>query len=143
MAVRPGDKIVRSGVNCARESLVRVARQLPKYITGPHVTEGARKRFYTQVELDIDEFLQQFEDRPTMQPPISGVHPATLRDTIAATLKDQAKLGEGLSLESPKCDCVQVDTSWLQVRVPRRDQALSHAFSGRDPGVNFRFLRAA
>lgn len=71
-----------------------------KYITDPDFTKSAPKQFYTQVELDIDEFLQDFEARPTMQPPITGVHPAKLRDAIVAMRNDDTKLGKGLSLES-------------------------------------------
>ena len=71
-----------------------------KYITDPNFTKGAPKLFYAQVELNIDEFLHDFEERPTMQPPIPGVHPAKLRDAIGALRKNATNLGKGLSLES-------------------------------------------
>lgn len=69
-------------------------------ITDPHFPKSAPKQFYTQIELDIDDFLKDFEERPTMQSPISGLHPAKLRDAILEMRTKPEKLGKGLSLAS-------------------------------------------
>ena len=56
---------------------------------GAHMTsddnpKGAPKLFYTQIELDIDAFLAEWEKNPFLPPPIPGVHPQKL----AAALKE-------------------------------------------------------
>jgi hypothetical protein len=72
-----------------------------KYITDPEYGKGAPKLFYTQIELDTDEFLADLEARPTMTPPIPGLHPSKLRDAINE-LKNtaEAKNTKGLSLDN-------------------------------------------
>lgn len=67
-------------------------------ITDPNYPKGAPKQFYTQIELDIEEFIKDFEERPTMQPPIPGLHPAKLRDAILELRANPEKLRKGLSL---------------------------------------------
>lgn len=69
-------------------------------ITSPNYAKGAPKLFYTQIELDIDEFLRDFEQRPTMHPPIPGLHPAILRDAILGMRFFPEKPRKGLSLAS-------------------------------------------
>ncbi len=71
-----------------------------KYITAPDFPKGAPKQFYTQIELDIEHFLQEFEDRPTMHPPIPGLHPSNLRAAIMELRADPAKGTKGLRLDS-------------------------------------------
>lgn len=69
-------------------------------ITSPNYAKGAPKLFYTQIELEIDEFLRDFEERPTLHPPIPGLHPAILRDAILGLRFNPEKPLKGLSLAS-------------------------------------------
>lgn len=69
-------------------------------ITDPNFSKSAPKQFYTQVELNIDDFLKDFEERPTMHSPIGGLHPGKLRDAILEMRTRPEKLGKGLSLAS-------------------------------------------
>jgi hypothetical protein len=71
-----------------------------RYITAPEFPKGAPKLFYTQVELDIAHFLEEFERHPTMHPPIPGLHPSKLRDAIVEMRSDLEKNSKGLRLDS-------------------------------------------
>lgn len=71
-----------------------------KHITAPNFPKGAPKLFYTQVELDIEHFLEEFEARPTMHPPIPGLHPSNLRSAIMEMRADPEKRTKGLKLDS-------------------------------------------
>ncbi len=71
------------------------------YITSPTNTKGAPKMFYTQLEFNIDEFLEEFSSNPMMQPPIPGLHPSSLRDAIYEVQRLPAKEHKGLSLDCP------------------------------------------
>ncbi|MFP4494396.1 MAG: hypothetical protein ACLFN3_00605 [Halochromatium sp.] len=71
-----------------------------KYITDPDFPKGAPKQFYTQVDLDIEHFLEEFEERPTMHPPIPGLHPSNLRAAIMELRAEPSKLTKGLRLDS-------------------------------------------
>jgi hypothetical protein len=71
-----------------------------KYITDPDFPKGAPKLFYTQVELDIEHFLEEFEERPTMHPPISGLHPSNLRAAITEMRAEPDKQTKALKLDS-------------------------------------------
>jgi hypothetical protein len=70
------------------------------YVTHPTYTKGAPKQFYTQIELDIEHFLEEFEARPTMHPPIPRLHPSTLRAAILELRDEPAKDTKGLRLDS-------------------------------------------
>ena len=70
------------------------------YITGPHNPKGAPKFFYTQIELDIEEFLKTFAENPVMVPPIPTIHPSRLRDAIQEMNTIAGKRTKGLSLNS-------------------------------------------
>ncbi len=71
-----------------------------KYITDPDFPKGAPKQFYTQVELDIEHFLSDFEKRPTMHPPIPGLHPSKLREAVMEMRADPQKASKGLRLDN-------------------------------------------
>ncbi len=68
------------------------------YITAPNYSKSAPKQFYAQLELDIDEFLNEFEERPTMQAPIPGLHPAKLREAIIDMRENVGKSARSMSL---------------------------------------------
>ncbi|MBK1632195.1 hypothetical protein CKO31_15905 [Thiohalocapsa halophila] len=71
-----------------------------KYVTDPAFPKGAPKQFYTQIELDIEHFLKEFEQRPTMHPPIPGLHPSNLRAAITELRDNPGKDTKGLRLDS-------------------------------------------
>ncbi len=69
-------------------------------ITNPDYAKGAPKQFYTQIELDIDDFLKEFEEHPTMHPPIPGLHPSKLREAVMELRNEPKKTIKGLRLDS-------------------------------------------
>jgi hypothetical protein len=50
--------------------------------------KGAPKLFYTELDLDVDGFLTEWEKNPFLPPPIPGVHPQKLSAALKY-LKDQ------------------------------------------------------
>jgi len=71
-----------------------------KFITNPDSPKGAPKQFYTQIDLDIAHFLEEFEERPTMHPPIPDLHPSKLREAIMELRENPDKHTKGLRLDS-------------------------------------------
>lgn len=70
------------------------------YITQPDSPIGAPKMFYTQIDVDIDDFLKDFEDRAVMPSPIPDVHPSVLRDSILELRAIKGKHTKGLSMSN-------------------------------------------
>ena len=56
--------------------------------------------FYTQLEFDADQFLQDFEADPVLPPPIPQLHPSKLRDAILELKSKPAKVSKGLALDA-------------------------------------------
>lgn len=75
-------------------------QEFGKYITDPDYRKGVPKLFYTQIELDTEEFLRELERRPTMNAPITGLHPSKLRDAINELKTHPDKNTKGLNLDS-------------------------------------------
>ncbi len=71
-----------------------------KYITNPANTKSAPKQFYTQIELDMVEFLDEFEKNPFHPTPIKGLHSSTLRDGFLEMRKYPDKHSKGLCMNS-------------------------------------------
>ncbi len=71
------------------------------FITNPENPISAPKMFYTQIDLEIGEFLKEFEENPLRQSPIPDVHPSVLRDGIFELQNNSNKHTKGLSLSSP------------------------------------------
>lgn len=44
--------------------------------------KGAPKLFYTEIDLDVDVFLSEWEKNPFLPPPIPGVHPQKLSSAL-------------------------------------------------------------
>ena len=44
--------------------------------------KGAPKLFYTELDLDVDAFLKEWESNPFLPPPIPGVHPQKLSEAL-------------------------------------------------------------
>ena len=70
------------------------------YITDPLQPKGAPKVVFTQIDLDIDEYLQQIEANPFHSSPLPNVHPQKLRDQILEIKADANKKTKGVSLTS-------------------------------------------
>ncbi|PIE04441.1 MAG: hypothetical protein CSA76_04085 [Spirochaetales bacterium] len=73
--------------------------QYGKWITDPSNPKGAPKMLYTQFELNIEDFLADFEANPFMPMTIPGVHPSRLRDAIFELRDKTSKHTKGLSLD--------------------------------------------
>jgi hypothetical protein len=71
------------------------------FITAPGNAKGSPKLFYTQIELNISEFLQTFEENPFAQAPFPFLHPSKLRDAILEMQAKSDKKTKGLSLFCP------------------------------------------
>ncbi len=71
-----------------------------RYITDPDNPKGAPKLFYTQIELDIEAFLEEFEQNPFKQTPIKSIHPSSLRDAFEEIRSTPEKHTKGLCLDS-------------------------------------------
>lgn len=76
-------------------------REFGKYITQAGNSKGCPKLFYTQIELNVDEFLKNFEANPFMPAPFSFLHPSKLRDAIQQMKIDTEKKTKGLALACP------------------------------------------
>jgi len=72
-----------------------------KFITEDGNPKGAPKLFYTQIELNVDEFVANFEKNPFMQAPFSFLHPSKLRDAILQMKIKPEKKTKGLALFCP------------------------------------------
>ena len=71
-----------------------------KHITHPGNSKGCPKLFYAQIELNVDEFLANFEKNPFMQAPFPFLHPSKLRDAMLQMRKEE-KSTKGLALSCP------------------------------------------
>ncbi|MDA1044194.1 MAG: hypothetical protein O3C57_03110 [Verrucomicrobia bacterium] len=73
-----------------------------EYITTPGNAKGAPSIFFTCLELDIDDFLHEFEENPFMSAPFSFIHPSKLRDAIVdMKANPDHKRTKGLALRAP------------------------------------------
>lgn len=72
-----------------------------KYITNPDMPKGAPVMFYTQLEFNADDFVNEFEANPFIRSFIPGIHPARLRDAIVEVKTNPGKNIKGLSLDCP------------------------------------------
>lgn len=69
-------------------------------ITDPGSSKSAPKQFFTQLNIDIEEFLQDFEQNPFKPSPISALHPSTIRDGYMELMTHPEKNNKGLALDS-------------------------------------------
>ncbi|MEO6095602.1 MAG: hypothetical protein ABIW76_07950 [Fibrobacteria bacterium] len=72
-----------------------------KFITQPGQTKGCPKLFYSQIDLNVDEFIANFEKNPFMQAPFPFLHPSKLRDAILQMKIIPEKQSKGLALFCP------------------------------------------
>ncbi len=86
-------------------------QEFGRFITDPVNSIGAPRFFYTQIDLNVAEFMVEYEQNPFMQPPIAGLHPSILRDAVTELRTVGYKSNKGLSLRS------NMDNfSWKQIR---------------------------
>ncbi len=71
-----------------------------QYITDPKNPKGAPALFYTQLELEEEDFLKEFDANPMLVSPIPGLHPSKLRDAIIELRNKRSKPLKGISLHS-------------------------------------------
>jgi len=72
-----------------------------RYITHPDTRVGAPVMMFTQVDVDVDEFLKEFESNPLLPSPIPDIHPSVLKKSILELRKMKDKHTKGLSPASP------------------------------------------
>ena len=75
--------------------------EFSRFITDPLSSVGASKIFYTQIDLDIQEFLADLTNNSLTPSPIPDVHPSVLRDSIMELQTVKTKHTKGLSLANP------------------------------------------
>jgi len=71
------------------------------FITEPGQSKGCPKLFFTQIDLNVEEFLANFEKNPFTQAPFPFLHPSKLRDAILSMRAAPQKKSKGLSLFCP------------------------------------------
>ena len=71
-----------------------------RYMTHPDQPKGAPKLLFTQVDLNIDRFLEEIESDPFLSSPLPNVHPHKLREQIVELRGNPHKRVKGISLDS-------------------------------------------
>jgi hypothetical protein len=69
-------------------------------ITDPGHSKSAPKQFYTQLNIDIPDFLEEFEHNPFQPSPVAALHPSTIRDAFLELKSNPKKTSKGLALDS-------------------------------------------
>ena len=75
-------------------------RVFGRYITSPGNPKSAPNQFYTQLDLDIPGFLEEFEINPFRPSPFPNVHPSILRDAFHELMRLPEKQHKGIALDS-------------------------------------------
>ena len=75
-------------------------QEFGRYITDPEQPKSAPKVAFTQIDLDIEQFLRQIDANPFLASPIPNVHPHKLRDQILELRANPNKRLKGISLDS-------------------------------------------
>lgn len=75
-------------------------RKFGSFITDPDQPKMAPKLMFTQIDLNIDEFLQNLEKNPFHGSPIPNIHPHKLREQIKELKGNPHKQIKGISLDS-------------------------------------------
>ena len=75
-------------------------REFGAYITDPANHKSAPKQFYTQLNIDLPEFIAEFEENPFKPSPVSALHPSTIRDGYLELTAKPDKKSKGMALDS-------------------------------------------
>jgi hypothetical protein len=70
------------------------------YITASGNRKSAPSQFFTQLNLDLVEFVKEFEKNPFKPSPIATLHPSTIRDGYLELMAKPKKKTKGLALDS-------------------------------------------
>ena len=70
------------------------------YISASSNHKSAPCQFFTQLNLDLVEFVQEFEKNPFKPSPIASLHPSTIRDGYLELMGKPKKKTKGLALDS-------------------------------------------
>lgn len=71
-----------------------------RYITDPDNPKGAPAIFFTQIDLDVKDFVESIEAHPFRESPIKSIHPSRLRDAYLELKNSPDKHTKGLCLDS-------------------------------------------
>ena len=99
-----GEEAIRVYAEIAPMRMLVMSKDNPNdfgaYITDPDNHKSAPKQFYTQLDIDLLEFLEEFEKNPFKPSPVSSLHPSTIRDAFHELMAQPKKNSKGLSLDS-------------------------------------------
>ncbi len=70
------------------------------YITDPEQPKSAPKVMFTQIDLNIEEFLALIESNPFHDSPLPNIHPQKLKEQILEIKGQPEKTVKGISLDS-------------------------------------------
>lgn len=70
------------------------------YITAPDNPKGAPSLFYTQIDMNLNDFIERIEKHPFRETPIRSIHPSRLRDAYSELKNNPDKHTKGLCLDS-------------------------------------------
>lgn len=102
--VRHGSGFVRTFQEICPFGSIVLSHMTPpdfgEYLTDPEQPKGAPKVAFTQISLDIDEFLSQIESNPFHSSPLPNVHPQKLREQILEMKAKPDKRTKGVSMDS-------------------------------------------
>jgi len=70
------------------------------YITHPDNPKGAPVIFFTQIDIDVKEFVEDFDRHPFKEAPIKTIHPSRLRDGYMELMNSTVKHTKGLCVDS-------------------------------------------
>lgn len=71
-----------------------------RYITDPQNPKSAPKQFCTEIDIEVSQFVSEFEANAFKPSPIPNVHPSTLRDAFIEISTYPEKHYKGISLDS-------------------------------------------
>ena len=75
-------------------------REFGAYITDPSNHKSAPKQFYTQLNIELPEFIADFEENPFQPSPVTALHSSTIRDAFLELQEKAHKNSKGIALDS-------------------------------------------
>ena len=98
------DGFIRVYAEIAPMHMLVMSRLTPlnfgRYITDPNNRKSAPSQFYTQLDINLVEFLEEFEKNPFKPSPIPSMHPSTIRDGFHELMSHPNKKTKGMALDS-------------------------------------------
>lgn len=76
------------------------SREFAAYITRPGNPKGAPKIFFTQVDINPEEFVEEFRKNPFLSLPVPSMHPSKLKECVEALQSSPDYKLKGLSLHT-------------------------------------------